>query len=167
MKDVGYDTGKGKVDKKLILKSLIRNGYSFDAVWKAGYYGILHSFGKYDTEDLVKFVYCFDQVKSNNTIKAYMNNKYHTSKNNPKQKQDYMGIYQITNKKTRECYIGSSSNIHSRIKGHRRLLKRGRHACYLLQVSWNKHGEGAFDFCGREKVIDRDILLAKEREWME
>ena len=155
-------TKKVEVDKQLIFRSLIRNEYSFDTVWKAGYYGIIYSFGDYSIEDLARFVCCFNQIKSNDAIKAYINNKYHAPKNKPKHKSNYMGIYQIVNKKTRECYIGSSNNVSSRLKGHKRLLERGMHHCYPLQKSWNQHGKECFSFHPIEKVMDGDILLAKE-----
>ena len=56
------------------------------------------------------------------------------------------GIYQIVNKVTQKRYIGKSSNIASRWRGHKYDLRNNTHPNDYLQKAWNKHGEINFDF---------------------
>lgn len=56
------------------------------------------------------------------------------------------GIYQIVNKITQKRYIGKSSNISSRWRGHRHDLRNNKHGNDYLQKAWNKYGEVCFDF---------------------
>lgn len=89
-------------------------------------------------------------------------------------RRDGSGIYMLHCRATDKCYIGQSVNINSRIGGHKRELRRGRHANSYLQAAWNKHGEEAFAVavlinCPRENLnaqeefwvcqIDRDRLF--------
>jgi group I intron endonuclease len=64
-----------------------------------------------------------------------------------------VGIYCIKNVISGRMYIGSSINIESRWKHHRYQLNTNRHDNHYLQNSWNKHGEGSFEFSILE-VID-------------
>lgn len=45
-----------------------------------------------------------------------------------------------------KVYIGCSSNMSKRIKGHKYRLSRGTHDNELLQKSYNKYGANCFDF---------------------
>lgn len=56
------------------------------------------------------------------------------------------GIYKIVNKATGEVYIGQSSNLTDRWKGHRSLLRNGRHKSHKLQAEWDRLGASAFKF---------------------
>ena len=64
-----------------------------------------------------------------------------------------VGIYCIKNVISGRIYIGSSINIAGRWKQHRYQLNTNRHENHYLQHSWNKHGEGSFEFSILE-VID-------------
>ena len=64
-----------------------------------------------------------------------------------------VGIYCIKNVISGRMYIGSSINIAGRWKQHRYQLNTNRHENHYLQNSWNKHGEGSFEFSILE-VID-------------
>lgn len=56
------------------------------------------------------------------------------------------GIYQITNRRNGNRYIGSSYDIARRWASHRKCLRAGTHHSRYLQAAWNKDGEEAFDF---------------------
>lgn len=83
------------------------------------------------------------------------------------------GIYMIKNKVNNKFYIGSSNNIKSRWSKHRNLLIRDAHSNQYLQHSWNKHGEGNFEWSIIEYVHDEDKkalsskLLDRENYWLE
>jgi len=73
-------------------------------------------------------------------------------------------IYIIENKNTDKFYIGRTNDPAARKRGHLSDLRRGIHGNPRLQASFNKHGEGAFEF----KVVDSapsDKINAKEAEW--
>lgn len=63
-----------------------------------------------------------------------------------------VGIYCIKNVVTGRMYIGSSINIEKRWHQHRYQLNTNRHENHYLQHSWNKHGEGSFEFSILEVV---------------
>ena len=54
------------------------------------------------------------------------------------------GVYLITNTVSGKVYVGSSTNMRSRIQGHRTQLRNGKHGNALLKRAWNKHGASAF-----------------------
>jgi len=59
------------------------------------------------------------------------------------------GCYKITNRINGKFYVGSSSDIHERWKGHINNLNHPnpkKHHNKYLQAAWNKYGEDAFDF---------------------
>ena len=55
-------------------------------------------------------------------------------------------IYRITNKITKQNYIGQKIDINRRKRTHFATLKRGCHDNPKLQASWNKYGEENFEF---------------------
>lgn len=57
-----------------------------------------------------------------------------------------IAVYGIWNRITQRVYIGQSSNVNARFAQHLRSLRRGDHHSKFLQNSWNKYGEGAFEF---------------------
>jgi group I intron endonuclease len=68
-----------------------------------------------------------------------------------------VGIYQIQNKLTKQCYIGSSVRIKKRFYNHKSDLKTGRHHSIKLQRAWNKYGPEAFEWsilqeCSEEQL---------------
>lgn len=56
------------------------------------------------------------------------------------------GVYTIKNIVNGKIYIGSSSDIKSRIRNHLNLLRKGKHHNVILQRSFNKHKEINFKF---------------------
>lgn len=77
------------------------------------------------------------------------------------------GIYAIQHVLSGMRYIGSTSNFSIRWKGHRTLLRSGKHGNAHLQAAWNKYGEDAFDFRVVEVVADASTLLSREAHWFE
>ena len=77
-----------------------------------------------------------------------------------------IGVYCITNKNTGKVYIGSSASLKHRLYCHKWDLKKGRHHSFLLQRSWDKHGEDAFIFELVEPCARVD-LSAIEQRWID
>ncbi len=76
------------------------------------------------------------------------------------------GIYKIINKVNGKYYVGSSTNIENRWKGHKKELRRGvstRH----LQNAWNKYGEDNFIFGFVETVAVRNNLFIVEQGYLD
>lgn len=57
-----------------------------------------------------------------------------------------VGIYVIKHTPTGHCYVGQSSNIKLRWRGHRTLLNGGCHHSPRLQNAWNRYGAEQFAF---------------------
>mgnify|MGYP003604290075 CR=1 FL=1 len=76
------------------------------------------------------------------------------------------GIYTITNIITRQTYIGSAIDIHSRWRNHKGLLKRGKHHSLHLQNSWNKYGFNNFTFDIIEEC-SKDLLMEREQYYLD
>ena len=79
------------------------------------------------------------------------------------------GIYQIINKVTGKFYVGRSMNVYSRMKGHKRRLKRDAHRDKNgirthLQNAWNKYGEGAFIFQPIDFFETKEEQILAEQE---
>lgn len=77
------------------------------------------------------------------------------------------GIYCIRNTISGRVYIGSSNNIPGRWRGHKRLLRRDDHHSRILQASWSKHGEEAFEFSVIEEVTHFPDLVEREQFWID
>lgn len=75
------------------------------------------------------------------------------------------GIYCITNKLTKKCYVGSSINIYNRLMTHRSYLRSNIHANNHLQNSFNKHRENSFTFSVLE-LCKKDGLVSREQHWV-
>lgn len=71
------------------------------------------------------------------------------------------GVYAICHQDGRE-YIGSSKSIATRIRTHKRDLRRGTHSNQRLQNSWNTHGESAFTFVVLECCASEDRLVREQ-----
>jgi len=56
------------------------------------------------------------------------------------------GVYEILNTLNGHRYIGSSKNIVSRWRDHKKTLRANNHRSRYLQRAWNKYGEGLFKF---------------------
>lgn len=76
------------------------------------------------------------------------------------------GIYKLNNKVSNNFYIGSSFNIIDRWRGHKCLLRKNKHENQILQNSWNKHGENAFEFIVLE-TCTKDIILKREQFYID
>jgi group I intron endonuclease len=76
------------------------------------------------------------------------------------------GIYSITHPDTGKVYIGSSSNIFRRWRGHFIHLERGVHANAHLQYAWAKHGSAEFTFCVLEQCA-ADQLIEREQFYID
>lgn len=73
------------------------------------------------------------------------------------------GIYAIINKFNNKIYIGSASNIMTRISGHKYLLAKGNHGNKHLQAAYNKYGQDAFDYISIEEC---ENLVEREEYWI-
>lgn len=73
------------------------------------------------------------------------------------------GVYAITNNMTGTRYIGSSTNIVSRLAQHLAMLKKGKHHSVYLQRAWNKYGEFVFEFKTLAILEDCEILPTEQR----
>lgn len=82
-------------------------------------------------------------------------------------KKTYSGIYSIFNRITGKRYVGSSIDIGKRWYDHRLELKNGTHGNEILQNSWSKYGEGAFEFEVLEQLDYADALIAREQYWID
>jgi group I intron endonuclease len=77
------------------------------------------------------------------------------------------GIYLIQNIKNGKGYVGSSLDIDSRWRTHRRTLNNNTHHNEYLQRSYNKYGRENFMYSILEIVEDTNNLTNKEHEWIE
>lgn len=77
-----------------------------------------------------------------------------------------IGIYAITNMQTGKKYIGQSKNVQRRWHEHLKYLRDGRHVNRHLQASFQKYGEGAFEFSVIEEC-DPILLDEREQYWIE
>lgn len=77
------------------------------------------------------------------------------------------GIYCIRNLVNDKIYIGSSVNIESRWKTHKKLLKSNSHHSNILQNSFNKYGKDNFSFEIVSYVENKDNLIKYEQYWLD
>lgn len=77
------------------------------------------------------------------------------------------GIYVIVEKSKGRAYFGSSIDVFKRWKKHKWELGKGIHHNKFLQNSWNKYGGNMFLFAFIEPVIDRELLLKREKAWVD
>lgn len=73
------------------------------------------------------------------------------------------GIYQITNKRTKKIYIGSSLDVRKRLLSHLSELKRNAHGIRNLQRDFNYNGEQAFEVELLEKATNPNQLAKLEQ----
>jgi group I intron endonuclease len=77
-----------------------------------------------------------------------------------------VGVYAIQHMHSLNSYIGSSINVHERLRQHRQHLLGGYHKNKHLQRAWDKHGEDQFVFV----VLDRcrpEHLRECEQGWLD
>ncbi len=69
-----------------------------------------------------------------------------------------------------QCYVGqagSSEGVGGRWRRHRYALRKGTHPSKYMQRSWNKYGEGAFEWHIIEPVANSKKLQTREQFWMD
>ena len=79
--------------------------------------------------------------------------------------QGRVGVYRIFNTATGASYVGSTKSIRSRINGHIRSLRTGRHCNPKLQNAWDKYGEDAWVFSILEYCPPADLVRC-EQDWV-
>ena len=74
-------------------------------------------------------------------------------------------IYGILNKVSNKWYVGSTINLHDRIRRHKYNLQRNKHHSQKLQNSFNKHKEKAFEIVILELCsnLEIDDLIIREK----
>lgn len=76
------------------------------------------------------------------------------------------GVYLIRNKVSGKMYVGSSKDIESRWKDHKRRLNNGIHKNEHLQRAWKKYGESGFTFTTIE-TCEREMLVELEQKYID
>ena len=77
------------------------------------------------------------------------------------------GIYQIKNLNNNKVYIGQTNeNFQRRFWHHQWCLSTGVHSNRMLQNSWNKHGENAFEFSVIHVLQDDEDLNELEIKYI-
>ena len=76
------------------------------------------------------------------------------------------GIYSISCSANGKQYVGSSSQIQTRWRTHRRELNRGSSVCTILQNAWTFYSEAAFQFSVLEEC-PKDVLEAREQHYID
>lgn len=77
-----------------------------------------------------------------------------------------IGIYGIKNKVNGKIYIGKSLVICDRLNHHKKLLRKRRHFNVHLQNSFEKYGEGSFEFVVLQEC-DVAVLTDREQHWID
>ena len=84
--------------------------------------------------------------------------------NDLKEIKSIEAIYGIHNIVTNKWYIGSTFNLHNRIRRHRYYLLKNQHHSTKLQRSFNKYGINAFEIIIIEQFENLDIEQLIEKE---
>lgn len=74
-----------------------------------------------------------------------------------------MGIYKITNNETGKVYIGSSTQIKTRINNHIKNLDENKHHNKILQKDFNIYGNSKFSWSLVEVVEEKSKLPYREK----
>jgi hypothetical protein len=77
------------------------------------------------------------------------------------------GIYKIINQKTKDYYVGSSSEIPRRWRRHVEMLDGNRHVNKKLQNAWNKYGKDCFEFFVVEQLTEAQSLIEVEQRYLD
>lgn len=78
-----------------------------------------------------------------------------------------VGIYKITCLPSGKIYVGSSSDIKTRIRRHFAELSRQCHKNKHLQAAFNLHGKAAFQWEVLEHVVEVKSLQEREQFWLD
>ena len=73
-----------------------------------------------------------------------------------------IGIYKIINNITKDCYIGSSINLHNRKSRHFKDLSKNKHHSIILQRAVNKYGIDNFTFEIIEILLVENLLKREQ-----
>ncbi len=69
-------------------------------------------------------------------------------------------VYKIVNTETEECYVGSSKNVHKRLRNHFSQLRTNKHINKRLQENYNQFpldfDYKILEFCTPESLIDSE-----------
>jgi group I intron endonuclease len=77
------------------------------------------------------------------------------------------GVYQIRCCPTDKLYVGSAAiSFAKRFAQHRYELRKGTHKSTYMQRSWQKYGEGAFEFSVLEVCAPAEAVAAEQR-WID
>lgn len=76
------------------------------------------------------------------------------------------GVYFILHLSSGRHYVGSACNLDRRWARHKSDFRAQRHHNLKLQNSWNKYGEGDFEFFVLE-LSERKALLDREQFWID
>jgi group I intron endonuclease len=76
------------------------------------------------------------------------------------------GVYKMVNTANGKLYVGSSTNIESRIRQHVYALRKGVHHNVHLRSAFSKYGERCFVFSLLEACA-KDVLLACEQRHLD
>lgn len=77
------------------------------------------------------------------------------------------GVYLITNIVNGKVYVGSSIDLHSRVRRHKTNLLNRKHCNPYLQAAFDCYGEESFSFDIAEVVHDINSLLDVEQRWID
>lgn len=78
----------------------------------------------------------------------------------------FSGIYALINNVNGRFYIGSSVDVLARVRSHRHLLRKGKHANAFLQADWKKHREENY-FAWFVEGASEQQLLSREQFWLD
>lgn len=79
---------------------------------------------------------------------------------------DFSAIYGIRHASSGRVYVGSATNLKSRLRVHRNSLRKGTHHSRYLQAAWEKYGPESFEFVVLEVVPEKSKLLERENRWI-
>lgn len=75
-------------------------------------------------------------------------------------------IYKIINLINNKFYVGSTTNMYERTRGHKSRLRRNKHHAKHLQAAWNLYGADKFVFVVVEVIADGESLQEAENKWL-
>jgi group I intron endonuclease len=74
-----------------------------------------------------------------------------------------IGVYAIKHIPSHRIYVGSSCNVHKRMRDHLSFLKTNRHHSQHLQNCWNKYGKDQFVFSVVKECSSLEEALSVEQ----
>jgi group I intron endonuclease len=77
------------------------------------------------------------------------------------------GIYAIVNLINDHCYVGSTTNFHTRKLTHLSRLRKNKRPSIRLQEAYNTYGENNLIFGVLEAVVGSENLQSAEQRWVD